>query len=31
MIKRLAEDVCELGTLALFFSTMMIWVNVFSS
>lgn len=28
--KRFVEDVCELTALALFFSTMMVWVTVLS-
>lgn len=26
MIRRLAEDVCELGVLSLFFTTAVLWV-----
>ena len=31
MIRRFAEDICELGALTLFFGTMMIWVSVLSA
>lgn len=30
MIKRIAEDMCELSALALFFGAMLVWVSALS-
>ena len=31
MIKRIAEDMCELSALVLFFATMLVWVSALSA